>query len=77
MLQIRGLHLANVPTSTGRAFVKGFSGSQNYPLMILPLQDLPILLLQIITHSQINKMLQHGGTGTQEVLEITTFVCRK
>lgn len=49
MLQIRGLHLTNVPTSIDRAFVKGFSGNQNYPLVILPLQDLAILLLQIIT----------------------------
>lgn len=49
MFQMRGLHLANAPTSIERAFVKGFSGNKNYPLVILPLQDIPILLLQIIT----------------------------
>jgi len=57
------------------AFVKGFNGNQNYPLMILP--AFSILLLQIIIHSYINKILQNQGTGIQEVLEITAFVCRK
>ena len=77
MLHIRGIRFTDVPPSIKRAFVKGFSGNQNYPLMILPVQDLSILLLQIITHSQINKTLQNQGAGTQEVLEITAFVCRK
>lgn len=77
MLRIRGIHFTNIPTSIKRAFVKGFSGNQNYPLMILPLQDFSILLLQIITHSHINKTLQNQGAETQEVLEITAFVCRK
>lgn len=77
MFQIRGICFANVPTSAKRAFVKGFSGKQNYPLMLLLLQDISILLLQIITHSQINKMLQNQGAEAQEALEITAFVWRK